>query len=183
MVDQPDWVRMFHLVGTTITIPINIESSDITLDVNLVGSDIQMDVNIAAAAVTLDFNFADQSVAVFDAAKWFAHQAQQWGINGNANVNDGGSATVASRTVPAGKVAFVSGFSGAIFPNFDASVITFLSIGGVLVTVIGAQRGESISLDTPMRGTAGQVIAVIASQVSGDVRQCYGGAWGYDEAA
>jgi hypothetical protein len=184
MPDYPDWTRLFYLTGTAITIPINIESSDITLDVNLVGSDIQMDVNIAAAAVTLDFNFADQSVAVFDAAKWFAHQAAQWSVRAQGSANSG-SSLVASRTVPAGKVAFIlgcgwspfeAGFAGAFMP---AGVV----IDGSTVGDFGSYRGGAAIVDVPFRATAGQEVQVFVLNFDSVARTLRVAMWGYDEDA
>ena len=180
MADYPDWIRLFYLVGTAITIPINIESSDITLNVNLVGSDIDLDVNIAAAAVTLDINFLDQSVAVFDANQWYALQALQVGVTGSASVNDGDSGIIASRTVPTGKVFFITGMGGAAWWAGDSTIILNLNIAGSTILGAGGQRGQSLTFDTPMRATAGQLVTLALSQYSGAARTCFGSLWGYD---
>jgi len=182
--DYPDWTRLFYLVGTAITIPINIESSDITLDVNLVGSDISVDVNITAAAVTLDFNFADQSVAVFDAAKWFAHQAAQWSAIGQADAASGADVSV-SRIVPAGKVGFLVGvgFASYAIGFVGPSMPALVKIADIAVCGVGSYRGGGLIFDVPLRATAGQTIAAYVRNFDSATRTLQVSIWGYDEVA
>jgi len=182
--DYPDWTRLFYLVGTAITIPINIKTSEVTLDVKLTASDVQLDVNIVAAAVTLDFNFADQSVAVFDAAKWFAHQAAQWSVVDNPANVPAGDPCVISRIVPAGKVAFIEGVAagydaavGVVNIAWDLKVFLNFVAGG------GFCNGGALVFDVPLRATAAQGIYFRAFNWSGAVRNMRLSIWGYDEDA
>ena len=206
--DYPDWTRLFHLVGTDITIPINIEASAVTLDVNLVASAVTIDVNIIAAAVTLpvsidaatvtldvnltaatatiDINFSDQSVAVFDAAKWFAHNAAQVFIMGSVTVDSGHEYVCCTRTVPSGKVMFVTGFGYGERSDtyFTKLILGQMRIDGSVTAVLGSEIGHGITLDTPIRVTAGQIVDLMvwAAGQTGSV-SIYGGFWGYDEDA
>jgi hypothetical protein len=127
--DYPDWTRLFHLVGTSITIPINITASDVTLpvsieavtaelDVFIVGQfltlsmritscAVTLNVNIAAAAVTVNIKFTDQSVAVWDATGWFSHQGLAKFWQNYDDVIGSYDDTIALYTVPDGKVLYV----------------------------------------------------------------------------
>lgn len=183
MADYPDWTRLFYLVGTAITIPINIETSTVTLDVNLVGSDIDLNVNIAAAAVTLDINFLDQSVAVFDANQWYALQAAQIGLTGSANVTSGNTGYPASRTVPDGKIFFITGIAGVVRVDTNYLVELGLVIASIFVAYSGGRSGQSILFHTPMRATAGQLVQVAVFQASGSSQTCDASMWGYDRDA
>ena len=186
MADYPDWTRLFHLVGTDITIPINIETSSVTLDVNLVTSAVTLDVNIAAAAVTLDFNFADQSVAVFDAAKWFAHTATQVFVTGYATIANNSVGTVIDYTVPASKTFFIVGLAyaaqtGANLPNSCQGDLLF---GATRAITLGSRVGTGLPLDTPVRATAGQHVYLQLWQfASGASIVMWGSVWGYLEDA
>ena len=181
MGDYPDWTRLFYLVGTTITIPINIESSDITLDVNLTGSDIQLDVNIAAAAVSLDINFLDQSVAVFDANQWFALQALQIFVHGGAAATTGTLTVIASRTVPPARTFFIAGAGfGVLTAVSPVSCYMKILVDSVESVTLGAETGGGWAFDTPIRATAGQLVEVAAVQQTGAQKTIYGGCWGYD---
>lgn len=207
MPDYPDWTRLFHLVGTNITIPISIDASNVTLpisidavtvpinvtiasqwfdvDVNIAASEVTIDVNITAAAVTLNINFADQSVAVFDAAKWFSHQAQQVFIVGAASVLQNNYATLVSYTVPAGKNLFVVGASYRTQPLTAVLYASGLEI--VVASVeqfhIGGVAGQALSCDTPLRYPAGTVLTVRGHQYSSMASlYIYGMIWGYLEA-
>ena len=204
--DYPDWTRLFHLVGTDITIPINIEASavtlpisidaaTITLDVNLVATEVTMpvsidaaavtiDVNLTASTVTIDINFSDQSVAVFDAAKWFAHQAQQIFIYGTATVNNNMMGTVCARNVPGDKTFFITGVGyGMAATALPYSSLAILTIANVETTVIGGRVGAGIAFDTPLRVAAGTAISLVVGHWgSGANLVCSAGFWGYDEA-
>lgn len=201
--DYPDWTRLFHLVGTDITIPINIEASAVTLDVNLVATEVALDVTITAvdvtlpisidaatvaidvvltaAEVTIDINFSDQSVAVFDAAKWFAHQAAQWCVAALATIASGASVT-ATRTVPAGKMAFLCGFSmGYWVAGAGVNILWALRLGSSLIAAGGFDTGGGLIFDVPFRFTAGQVINMDGYNYSGATKDTIVTAWGYDE--
>ena len=73
MADYPDYTDLMHIVGTDITIPIEIEASVVTLEINLVaaeimmpmdiqGAYIMMPVDIQAQYLTLDIDITAQSV-------------------------------------------------------------------------------------------------------------------------
>jgi len=204
MADYPDWTRLFHLVGTDITIPISIEASDVTIPVSIDAVTVAIDVNIAAAAVTLpisidaatvtldvnltaatatiDINFADQSVAVFDAAKWFAHMAAQWSVLGNKDIAPTSYDTVASRTVPAGKTAFIVGIGWGPNVAYDiASIPMFLNIAGTAVARGGSYRGDTVIFDVPFRATTGQIIRLDIYNLDTSGRSLGGVMWGWDE--
>jgi len=208
MSDYPDWTRLFYLTGTdivipisidaaTVTLPVSIDAATVTIDVALVASDVTLpvsidaatvtlDVNLTAATATIDINFSDQSVAVFDAAKWFAHNAQQQFIIGSGSVPNNGSVSSASRTIPAGKVMFVTGMAY----NLECSTATprssglILDVDGVRYGVYGSIAGGGLVFDTPLRLTAGQLARLYVHQWgSGAAIYCTGGFWGYDEDA
>lgn len=190
MNDYPDHTRLFHLVGTSITIPINIEASDVTLDVNLAATEIalsvlflgqwiDLEVNIVASDVTLDvniesqdanitINFSDQSVAVFDAAKWFAHQAAQLFVHGLANVPQNSELRAIQYTVPAGKNLFVVGLGYRTEPLTAVMYASGLDIriGATKHVEVGSVAGAAVIFDTPVRFTTGQVVDVYGHQYS-----------------
>jgi len=203
MPDFPDYTRLFHLVGTEITIPINIEASDVTLDVNIASADVRLlvtitstwaaldvnieaadvtlDVSITASEVTIDFNFADQSVAVFDAAKWFAHEAQQVFVAGSGSQSSGSWELVASREVPGDRSYFLTvvciGYSGAV----NANVQFYLVIGGTAVIRSGGVNGKGLQFDTPIRLDGAAYVELYGCQWSGDAATVVGAFGGYDE--
>jgi hypothetical protein len=203
--DYPDWTRLFYLTGTSINIPINIAASDVTLPVSIdavtaelyvtvlqslatihVGiqySVVTLDVNISDSQVTIDINFMDQSVAVFDAAKWFAHQAAQWGVTGGGSIASGAYTTL-SRVVPAGKVAFVCGLGvGYLVAGADVNIIGVLNMAGTDMTTVGFNTGGGLAFDTPFRATAGQTVSLYIFNFSGATKVTVGSIWGYDEPA
>lgn len=208
MVDYPDWTRLFYLTGTSITIPINIVASDVTLpvsleavtvtiDVNLVASDVTLpvsidaatvtiDVNLTAATATIDINFSDQSVAVFDAAKWFAHNAAQAFVTGYATIANNSVGTVIDYTVPANKTFFIVGLAyaiqtGANLPNSCQGDLLF---GATRAITLGSRVGTGLPLDTPVRATAGQHVYLQLWQFnSGASLVMWGSVWGYLEGA
>jgi len=201
--DYPDWIRAFNLVGTNITIPINIEASDVTLpvsieacdltlkvwiiaqlvvlDVNLKASAITLDVNITASEVTISINFADQSVAVFDAPKWFAHEAQQVFVTGLDTLASGSWGLIASRFVPAGSTYFLTvvsiGYNGAT----NANVGLYLVIGGTITIRLNGMNGAGLTFDTPLRLEGYDAVELYGLQVSGGAAAVTGGFGGYDE--
>jgi hypothetical protein len=202
--DYPDWTRLFYLTGVAINIPINIVASEVTLpvsiasatvtiDVNLVASDVTMPVSIDAATVTLDvvltaaevtidINFTDQSVAVFDAAKWFAHSATQWSVSGSSTIAAAAHYHT-SRTAPAGKTAFVCGMTIGYFDVMDtANIAALVQINGVAVLYCSFVDGGAIILDVPFRATTGQVIDVALYNLTTGDKTPRVTFWGYDEA-
>lgn len=206
--DYPDWQRAFRIVGTEITIPINITASAVTLpvsiqsaatflnvkiianlvtsNVSIVSSYVTLNVNIAAADVTININFSDQSVAVFDAAKWFAHQAQQICVGGSDSVANNDGEVMVTRAVPAGKVFFVCGlaYSIAATTATPRSTEANLRCNVVLIATLGGGVGGGLIFDTPLRFTAGQVVDLKCWQYGSDATlTMYGTIWGYDEAA
>jgi hypothetical protein len=208
MPDYPDWTRLFYLTGTAITIPINIEASEVALDVKITGSTailtvtvqavlsmvnvqilssvVTLDVNIESQTANIDFNFADQSVAVFDAAKWFAHQATQVFLTGIYGVADNTCQTIIDYTVPAGKNLYIVGASYATAVGGDPPKSTKLelAVASTIVLYLGDIVGAGIPLDTPIRATAGQqVLVALCQYASGGTKYMYGGIWGYLEDA
>ncbi|TET99185.1 MAG: hypothetical protein E3J29_02915 [Dehalococcoidia bacterium] len=206
MADYPDWTRLFHLVGTEITIPVNIEASDVTIPVSIVAStatvnihvasvgfyipiaiyatEVTLDVNIESQTANIDFNFADQAVAVFDAAKWFAHQAQQVIVSGSASCAVNTAVVVVSRTVPSGKTFFIVGAGHSVWSITAAptSMRCEVIIGGTSTITLGSHRGGGLAFDTPLRATTGQVVELRLVQFgSGATLVCGASFWGYDE--
>lgn len=186
MADYPDNMQLFWLYGVNITIPINIESSDITLPISIDAVSVDLDVNIIASEVTIDFNFADQSVAVFDAAKWFAHQAEHVYIHGLANVGQNSELRAITYTVPANKNLYIVGLGYRMEPLttvMHASGID-VRIGATIQMEVGSVAGHAVLLDTPMRFTAGQNPQVWAHQYS-TMANVYArvAMWGYLEDA
>ncbi|OGO08505.1 MAG: hypothetical protein A2Y61_03980 [Chloroflexi bacterium RBG_13_60_13] len=208
MGDYPDWTRLFYLTGTDITIPISIDAVTVilpisidavtvTLDINIVASDITMpvsieastvtlDVSISAATVTIDINFSDQSVAVFDAAKWFAHQAQQYVFVGTGNAADDGGVLLATYTVAAGKNFYVCGLSYGIQDADGAPKYMMARIDRAATDILyaGSAVGGFLILDMPLRFVAGQTINYRVWQYGSGFTLTLGGAfWGYLEDA
>jgi len=201
--DYPDWTRLFYLTGTAITIPITIKASDVwipitleaahcgvnvgivassvTLNIRITSSAVTLNVNITSQTANINFTFADQSVAVFDAAKWFAHNAQQVFVRGDATPISGIFAAVATRTVPADHTYFVTYLSGGCEAAGPAHVGAYLVIDGSWVLRVDDINGVSTILDTPVRATAGSVVALWMAQWSGAAVQVQGGLGGYDE--
>jgi len=205
MGDYPDWTRLFQLAGTDITIPINIEASDVTLPVSIdaatalvkveiavvsaiipiriTASTVTLDVNIESQDANIAFTFADQSVAVFDAAKWFAHEADQVFVSGTTTGTIGGTAAPCTRTVPAGKVFYICGFS---YVNREGTVRNaieaYIAIAGTTAIFTGSSRGAAVIIDVPLRATAGQVVTLTTEVYGGAGVYPVGGAfWGWDE--
>jgi hypothetical protein len=203
--DYPDWTRLFHLVGTSITIPINIEASAVTLDVNLVASAVTLDVTIVASAVTLpvsidaatvtidvnltaaevtiDINFSDQSVAVFDASKWFTRLAQHIRITGTATINDNSVVEVASYLVLPGTVAYIVGVSyGLRSDDAPKALSAEMLFDSYLELYTSSYRGDAFLLDTPIRHSAGYTISLkVGCWGNGSAIVGIGGFWGYLE--
>lgn len=184
--DYPDYIRLFFLVGTTITIPINIESSDIILPISIDAATAQVDINIAAAAVMIDFNFADQSVAVFDAAKWFAHDEKSVVVWGQDDVLDNNNEMVASRVVPEDKVFYLCGVAyGMKCPTAaPKSTYALITYDGVPFITLGSAAGTGMIFDVPLRYVAGVTVRLYLWQLgSGVTIAMLGSYWGYDEDA
>lgn len=205
--DYPDWTRLFHLVGTDITIPINITASDVTLNVNLVATEVALDVTITAVdvtlpvsidavTVTLDVNvvaqaanftieFADQSVAVFDAAKWFAHNAAQVFVTGYASVVKDASATVCSRLVPAGKVFFIAGCGYAVYGMgaLPWGSYILLQVAAPVIGRWGSITGLAVIFDVPIRAVAGETVYCTLTNGGPNTATMCGEFWGWDEDA
>lgn len=206
MADYPDWTRLFQLAGTEITIPINIEASDITMPVSIdaVTADLEvsitavgvtlpisidaatvdLDVNLVGQDVTIDFNFADQSVAVFDAAKWFAHNAAQVFLTAYATITVNACGTVIDYTVPAGKTLYIVGvsYSAASGETPPLSCRGDLLIAATWVLTLGSLVGAGLPLDTPVRATAGQHVYLQLCQYGAGANMVmYGSIWGYLE--
>ena len=183
MPDLPDWYQGFQLVGSDITINVSIEASDVTLPIDIATVTADLDVTIIASDVTIDFNFADQSVAVFDAAKWFAHQAEQVFLRGAATVTSGTHSQLTSRTVPTGKTFYVIGVSALVYAagtpdsiNCDLrhAITTDISVGG--------HRAAVGVFDTPVRYTTGTVVSLYGVFYGGPATMLMVGViWGYDE--
>jgi len=208
MSDYPDWTRLFQLAGTEITIPINIEASDVTLPVtiaasdvtlfvyltgqtvllqfNLYSSSVTLDVNIESQDANITFTFADQSVAVFDAAKWFAHEADQVFASGTASGNEGDWTTVLDYTVPAGKVFYAGGVAFSVLGGDGEVYSTHLRLylAAAIAFRLGEHVGRGLPLDVPLRATAGQHVQLDVEYwgVSASAAMT-GSAWGYLEDA
>lgn len=203
MADFPDWTRLFYLSGVAITIPINIESSDIilpvsidaataTVDVNLTASDITVDINIAGSDITvnvnlhaqtanIDIDFADQSIAVFDAAKWFAHEADQVFIYGSASCISGGVVQTLSYTVPSGKTFFIAFMAAAVSGGGTFHILGRLEQNGSVVFIISGEGGAHAPVDVPFRFTAGQVITFDVANYHTATRTVHGNIGGWLE--
>lgn len=225
--DYPDHTRLFHLVGTEITIPINIEASEVTipvsidaapatvninlsdispgvtlnvaiqtsvtlnvavassvtLNVAIQSSAVTINVAIASAAVTLNISFSDQSVAVFDAAKWFAHKAQQVFVDGSGTIGSGSGGLAASRTVPAGRTYFVTFLTWACEGTGSFHVMARLAVAGPFIISSAGSGGGVAIFDTPVRAVAGQAVTLYVTQWSGSERTIRGSFGGYDEIA
>jgi len=159
----------------------------LNLNINIVAQEIAaLDINIAASAITVNINFTDQSVAVFDAAKWFSRQNAQVFVRGGAICNDNWYVDVASRVVPTGKVYYLCGISLTVNTNAATpeSVVAVLWVGAAEVFSIGGYRAASIILDVPLRFNAGTSL-FLRLVLWGAGAACYmvGDHWGYDEEA
>jgi hypothetical protein len=182
MPDLPDWWQGFYLVGSDITINVNIEASDVTLPISIDAATVTLDVNLATQAANIEITFADQSIAVFDAAKWFSHQAEQIFVWAQDNFAANSSGTLASRTVPTGKTFYIAGFAwGHVF--FEAITGTHgrLRIAGVNVCHTAGVRGGHVILDVPLRAAAGEDVILNISNVCAAAADYSGGFWGWDE--
>jgi len=184
MPDLPDWYQGFQLVGSDITINVNIEASDVTLPISIDAATATIDVNLESQDVNIDFNFADQAVAVFDAAKWFAHEADQVFNNGSATITEASWGAVIDYTVPTGKVFYAVGVANT-GPSFDGEIYScqgYITIGGTTVHYLGNKAGAGLPLDTPLRATAGQhVILYLRYWGVSATGTMYGSIWGYTE--
>ena len=183
MPDYPDWERAIRLIGSDIVLEIKVDATVVNLPVSIDAQAVDIDVNLSAQAVTLDINFLDQAVAVFDAAKWFAHQAVQVFVYGSASVTNNNAALVATRTVPTGKTFFIVGVSNHVLATaLPNSTHVALVVAGVTIMVAGSRVGVGIIFDTPVRATAGQLVGLWLGQYgSGATLTLGGGFWGYDE--
>ena len=168
MPDLPDWWQGFQLVGSDITINVNIEATGVTLPIDIAAVTADLDVTIIASDVTISFNFADQSVAVFDAAKWFAHNAEQLAVRGLANVPQNSDLRAIRYTVPAGKTLFVCGLGYRTEPLTAAMWAAGLDIriGASIHMEVGSVAGDAVLFDVPLRFTTGQVVDVHGHQYS-----------------
>lgn len=181
MTDYPDWQQVFRLVASEITLDFKLVESDITLNVNI-ESAVTINVDITAQTVgNIAFKFSDQSVAVFDAAKWFAHNAQEIAVTGSETLSSGATDTIASRTVPGGSTFFLSGITYAIPHEAAAPIYMYFKIAGANIILAGALVGGSIVFDTPLRATTGQLVEVRCRNGHSGDAVVVAGMWGYDE--
>lgn len=185
MPDLPDWYQGFQLVGSDITINVNIEASAATLPVSIDAATVTLDVNLTAATATIDIVFTDQSVAVFDAAKWFAHGAEQIFVTASVNASAGSLTVIASRTVPTGKVFMMVGVSMGLGGNQQPySMRMLVRVGGTYIMRIGSFRGFGTPFDVPLRVEAEQLVELVCAHygsVGAEVLDAT--LWGYDEEA
>lgn len=190
MPDYPDYTQLFRLVGSDITLNINIESSGITLpvainastvaldvnitssvqlNVNIASSDITLNVNITASTVTLNISFTGQVDAVYIASQWWSKQAQEQYLYGTASSQASGSAAdVVTYTVPTGKTLFLTAFGAYVAVN-DANCIAYLNnwTDGIVFAATGGQGGCGMSFDTPARITAGKTLKLWVAHYAG----------------
>lgn len=183
MPDLPDWYQGFQLVGSDITINVNIEASDVTLPISIDAVTADLEVSITAVAVTIDINFADQAVAVWGAAAWFSRMGDQVFNRGTATVPLSTKTTLTSRTVPAEKTFYIAGVSfGLRSAGAPDSCVGDLAIGATAVIDLGSHRGGGLIFDVPIQATAGQVVVLSIYQYTGGGDLVFiGGFWGWDE--
>lgn len=185
MPDLPDWYQGFQLVGSDITINVNIEATDVTLPISLDAATVTLDVNIESQDANITFTFADQSVAVFDAAKWFAHEADQVFVTGYDDIAVDAATAVCTREVPAGKVFYIAGAGYAVYGMGALPYGSYLLIQ-IAATVIGrwgSIAGTAIIFDVPIRATAGQTVWCTLCNGGPNEATFCGEFWGWDEDA
>lgn len=186
MTDRPDWESGIYIVGVGITLPITIEAAEVTLPVNIEASEVTLDINITASDIDINIVFTDQSVAVFDAAAWFAHQAAQVSVEGNATANVNTLTEVIDRVVPTGKVFMVGGMGYGVLDTDGGvySCFALLDIATVDVMSMYSFKGHALTFNVPFRATAGQHVRVYASHHgTAGSRSLVASFWGYDEDA
>ncbi len=64
MADFPDWVSLFRLQGTEVTVPIDIQAVTVTVPISIQSQVANLNVNLAASAVTLNVNIAASAVTL-----------------------------------------------------------------------------------------------------------------------
>jgi hypothetical protein len=182
MPDYPDWQQIFRLVGSDITINVNIKASGVTLPISIDAVTADLEVTVTAVDATIDINFTDQSVAVFDAAKWFAHNADQIFVTSQDSINANSGKSIVTRTVPTGKTFFIAGFAWGS-DGFAAITGTYgvLVLDGSPLVLTASLRGDAVIFDVPIRATTGQVIGVTVGNVSGSSAGYRASLWGWDE--
>ena len=181
MPDLPDWYQGFQLVGSDITINVNIKASDVILPISI-ASAITLDVNLVAQEANITISFADQSVAVFDAAKWFAHEAQQVYVMGASTVPDGSFGVTATRAVSGGRTYFVTWIGGGVNFTGGVHVALVLRIDTVELLRVDGVGGQGVTFDTPVRVENGETVDVLVGQWAGEQAYCVASIGGYDEA-
>lgn len=161
-VDYPDWER----------------------GVRIVGSDITLQVNIEAITATLNIIFSDQSVAVFDAAKWFAHQAQQIFVTGTVTVDEDGWTLMCDRLVPENREFYINGLTYGLLSTLGVPTHMWAALwkDPAAIVATGSYIGDNLIFDVPLRVIAGETIELLVGQYgAGGTRICHGSFWGYDE--
>ncbi|MBA7613439.1 hypothetical protein ES703_20688 [subsurface metagenome] len=157
--------------------------SSLNLDINIVAQEIEaLKINITAAEITINMSFTDQSVAVFDAAKWFAHQAAQVFVLGSDSADPGVFVAVATRVVTGGTKYFMTVASGGYNGTANAHVAGYLDAGGTTVMRFDGTNGFDATFDTPIRADGAIVVTLYMAQWSEANAQMVGGFGGYDEA-
>jgi len=107
MLDYPDWQQIFRLVGSDITINVNIEASTAILPVSIDAATVALDVNLTAATATISIIFTDQSVAVWSVDAWVARQGQEKRFRRSVSLAVGIGDAYDLYTIPAGKKLYV----------------------------------------------------------------------------
>ena len=182
MPDLPDWYQGFQLVGSDITINVNIEASGVTLPIDIATVTADLDVTIIASDVTIDIIFTDQSVAVWGAAAWFSRQGEQVFVTATANRATGTSGNIATRTVPTGKTFYIAGMAwGQTGFATPAVLWAQLSVAGSPVALKGSVAGDSVIYDVPIRATTGQAVALNIGYVGSGAMDLRASFWGWDE--
>jgi hypothetical protein len=123
-----------------------------------------------------------QLTAVFDAAKWYAHESLQLFVYGWLARSSGSPGIVAVRTVPAGKTYFVTCVSGAVAVDGGANVLLDLQVQTVSRIVMGGVGGNGMPFDTPIRVEAGETVRLLVTHFGTGSQVVHGAFGGYDES-
>jgi hypothetical protein len=112
---------------------------------------------------------------------WLSRKGQQVSFLGSGNCVTGNTAFLATRTVPVGRVFYVVGVAGAVDYHGATLCKTYLEIAGAIVGLIAGCSGATDILAAPFRATAGQLVRVGVTNITGADRNVAMMMWGYDE--
>lgn len=193
-VDYPDWTRLTQIIGTNVTIPIEVEACDITLSINITAAAIMMPVDMQAAYImmpidiqgqvddmnininikaqeitnlTIDINA--QEIGIYLKADWEVLQEHDLNLDGSAACADGNLVMVLDHLVEACTTFYICQWGFNVEGNTGAKAVLFYTHNAVstMLAESGGMVGNAQSFTKPIAVVVGDKIRVSLHQWSG----------------